>query len=62
MTYPGEGEAASREMLEQLRDAAESRLMTDPLPGLVPDADGGDPIPWDDEQREVPRAPEHRRH
>jgi hypothetical protein len=41
---------------------AEARTTEDPPPGLVADAAGGDPIPWDDEQREVPRAPEHRRY
>lgn len=47
-------------MIERLREAAESREMEDTPVGFVADAAGGDPILWDD--REVRRAPEHRRH
>jgi hypothetical protein len=35
-----------------MRDDAEARGTQDPPPGLVADASGGDPIPWDDEIRE----------
>lgn len=63
MTHPYEGEAASRELIRELRDAAEQRLLSDIPRTFVPDAAGGDPIPWCDYQIEAaPDAPEQRRH
>ncbi len=57
-------EAASRVMIESLRDAAESRAMNDSPQSFVPDAAGGDPIPWCDNQQdeEGGRAAEHSRY
>jgi hypothetical protein len=52
---------ASREMIRHLREAADARTTEDPPRGLVADAAGGDPILWDNEQREVPRGSEHSR-
>lgn len=51
MTSPRDASAVTRERIALLRDEAEARGLQDPLPGLVADANGGDPIPWDDEQR-----------
>jgi hypothetical protein len=41
-------------MVDRVRAAAESRLEEDPPLGFVPDADGGDPILWDNDPRGVP--------
>lgn len=49
-------------MIERVREAAEARQMEDVPLGFVADESGGDPILWDNTPREVPRAPEHRRH
>lgn len=58
-----DADAAERAALTGgLRSAAEARTRTEPAAELVPDAAGGDPILYDDEQREVPRAPEYRGH
>lgn len=62
MTSPYEGEAASRELIRELREAAELRELTDAPRSFVPDAAGGDPIPWCDNQEETTDAPEYRRH
>ena len=63
MTH-ADAEAASRDMLDRVREAAEARLMEDPPAGLVPDESGGDPILYEDGQiqRGGGRAAEHRRH
>jgi hypothetical protein len=55
-------EAASLEMMERLREAAESREIEDAPLGFVADATGGDPILWDNLPRGVPDAAEHRRY
>lgn len=61
MTSPSDASAVTRKLIEERRDAAEARLMNDPPRGLVPDAAGGDPIPWDDDRREdLGNAAEHR--
>lgn len=44
-------EAASLEMIERLREAAESREIEDIPLGFVEDAAGGDPILWDNMPR-----------
>ena len=63
MTSPYDGAAVSRELIRELRDAAEQRLLSDVPRSFVPDAAGGDPIAWCDYQKEAaPDAPEHRRH
>lgn len=55
-------EAATRDRLERMQEAAEARLTDDPPPGFVADEAGGDPILWDNNARGVPRAAEHGRH
>jgi len=54
-------EAASLEMIERLREAAESREIEDAPLGFVADANGGDPILWDNLPRGVPNGPESSR-
>jgi len=57
-----DADVAARGLNRDLRAAAEARVR-EPAAELVPDSSGGDPIVYDDEQqKEVPRAAEHRGH
>jgi len=51
VTEAARDQQAKGEMIERLAEAARSRAVVDPPRSFVPDASGGDPIPWDDEQK-----------
>lgn len=55
-------EAALRDRIDRMREAADVRQQEDPPLGFVADEAGGDPILWDNVSRGVPRATEHGRY
>jgi len=55
-------EAATRDRIDRMREAAEARQADDPPLGFVEDEAGGDPILWDNNPRGVPRAAEYGGH
>lgn len=55
-------EAALRDRVDRMREAAEARQIDDPPLGFVRDEAGGEPILWDNDARGVPRAAEHGGH
>ena len=55
-------EAAFRDRVDRMREAADARQVDDPPLGFVADEAGGDPILWDNTQRGLPDAAEHGGH
>lgn len=55
MTSSDAANAVARSMIEKLRATAEVRPAAEPAVGLVPDANGGDPILYGDDEQGAKR-------